>query len=170
MQKSNTDRSGLEGLPSVNRQSSQQTRTWVDRFHKIVAKVVEQIEVVVIVLVIGLWIAWGSEERQVSRVRNGYLFPFGNEVTVGEVLRWASNGSGEWSSHSLDSKDPLSRKYYLVEFRWRNRENKSVVAQFLINKRCNELQLEGVSVDGEFVNALGFMTRIAKLYRERAKE
>jgi hypothetical protein len=154
----------------VNRQSSQQTGTWLDRFHKIVALGVEQIEVAVIILVMGVWIVWGSEERQTSRVRNGYLFAFGNKVTIEEVLRWVSNGGDEWSSYTLDSNDPLARRYYLVESRWRTRENKSVVVQFLIKKESNELQLEGASVDGKFVNALGFVTEVAELYREGAKQ
>ena len=123
-----------------------------------------------LILVIGFWVAWGSAERQISRVRNGYLFPFGNKVTIGEVLRQVSNGGDEWSSYSLDSNDPLSRRYFLVESRWKNSENKSVVVQFLIKKECNELQLEGASVDGKFVNALGFITGVAELYRERAKQ
>ena len=154
----------------MNRQSSQQTGTSLDRIHKIVALGVKQIEIAVIILVIGFWIVWGSEERQVSRVRKGYLSPFGNKVTIGEVLRQVSNGGDEWSSYSLDSNDPLSRRYYLVESRWRTRENRSVVVQFLIKKECNELLLEGASVDGKFVNALGFVTGVAELYRERVKQ
>ncbi len=41
---------------------------------------------------------------------------------------------------------------------------------FFFTEMPIELQLEGASVDGKFVNALEFVTGVAELYREGAKQ
>lgn len=120
-------------------------------------------KIVTTITMMMLFVMIGCTSSNVKKVRDGKLYAFGDEVTIGEVFDVVSGNTTSWEEEELGGKSNM----VLVDAKW-DGEGGKVLVQFMINKTEDEFYLNAATLGGQPVDAYSVIHEIKSEYNKRS--